>query len=109
MHQGTQDWDWDTLWERFEASGVWQAADPESQQFPAPDQPTVIAKLLGIQCLAAHLAPEGKDKITQSGFGYNIPDFWYPGTQNFPSKPRGNSRTAQNECAVISQPQIQST
>lgn len=66
MHQGTQDWD--TLWQRFDASGVWQAAEPESQQVPAPDQHTVIAKLLGIQRLAAHLAPEVKEKITQPGF-----------------------------------------
>lgn len=72
MHQGTQDGDWDTLWQRF-ALGLkpLESHRQQTQSYSkAPDWHAVLAKLLGIQCMAAQLTPEvKKKKMTQPGFG----------------------------------------
>lgn len=71
MHQGTQDWDWDTLWQRF-ALGLkpLESHRQQTQSYSKARLHAVFAKLLGIQCMAAQLTPEvKKKKMTQPDFG----------------------------------------
>lgn len=79
MQQGTQDWDWDTLWQRFALGLKPLESDRKQTHSPSKSQlqpgPQLLPSWdcgpaeLGIQCLAAPLAPEVKEKITQPGLG----------------------------------------
>lgn len=102
MHQGTQDWDWDTQWKRFALGLKPLDVDSKSQL-----QTSTQLLLLGIQCLAAQLAPEVKEKITQPDFGTTV---LISGNLNtkLSTKAKGTAER-QSKCAVISQPQIQNT